>query len=43
MSATVLLLLCVVACPVAMGLMMLFMHRGHRDGKGDKRDARADD
>ncbi len=31
MSATVVLLLCLVACPVGMGLMMLFMRKGHRE------------
>ena len=40
MSATVIILLCALACPVSMGLMMVFMRRGngasHRsDGRGD--------
>lgn len=30
MSATLVVLLCALACPVAMGLMMLVMRRGHR-------------
>lgn len=42
MSASVLLLLGVIACPVAMGLMMLFMRHGHH-GHETKRDDRTDD
>jgi hypothetical protein len=30
MSATVVILLCAIACPVSMGLMMLFMRKSHR-------------
>src|SRR5213079_50172 len=29
MSATLIILLCAIACPVSMGLMMVFMRRGH--------------
>ena len=29
MSATVIILLCALACPVSMALMMVFMRRGH--------------
>jgi hypothetical protein len=29
MSATLIILLCAVACPVSMALMMVFMRRGH--------------
>jgi hypothetical protein len=41
MSPTLIILLCAVACPVSMGLMMVFMRRGHgqshrrSDGRGD--------
>jgi len=41
MSATVIILLCALACPVSMGLMMVFMRHGHvashrrSDGRGD--------
>jgi hypothetical protein len=41
MSATVIILLCALACPVSMGLMMVFMRRGHgashrrSDGRGN--------
>lgn len=41
MSATLIILLCAVACPLSMGLMMVFMRRGHGashrgfDGRGD--------
>ena len=30
MSATAVILLCAIACPVSMAVMMLFMRRGHR-------------
>jgi hypothetical protein len=38
MSATAIILLCAIACPVSMALMMLFMRKGHggsehRDGE----------
>ena len=46
MSATLIILLCAVACPVSMGLMMVFMRRGHgashRRSDG-RRDADGDD
>ena len=29
MSVTVVILLCALACPLGMGLMMLFMRKGH--------------
>jgi hypothetical protein len=29
MSATVVILLCALACPVSMALMMVFMRKGH--------------
>jgi hypothetical protein len=49
-SAGVILLLCALACPVRMGLMMLFMRKGHGhsahgEGSGtgeDRSDERAD-
>jgi hypothetical protein len=39
MSATLIILLCAVACPVSMGLMMVFMRRGHSasHGRSDER------
>ena len=33
MSAALVLLLCALACPVAMGLMMLFMRRSHASSR----------
>jgi hypothetical protein len=42
MSTSLLLLLCVLACPVVMALMMLFMRHGHRE-HGDNRNGRADE
>jgi len=34
MNATaIVLLLCALACPVAMGLMMLFMRKGHGESR----------
>jgi hypothetical protein len=36
MSATAVILLCAIACPVSMALMMLFMRKGH----GEKHTAR---
>ena len=30
MSATAVILLCAIACPVSMAAMMLFMRKGHR-------------
>ena len=48
-AAGVILLLCALACPVGMGLMMLFMRKGHGDSDrgettrtGEDRDERAD-
>jgi hypothetical protein len=43
MSATALvLLLCALACPVGMGLMMLFMRKGHGDSHREHTDRRAE-
>jgi hypothetical protein len=49
MSATVIILLCALMCPLSMGLMMLFMRNGHGHSSGeqprragDDRDERAD-
>lgn len=46
-AAALVLLLCALACPVGMGLMMLFMRKGHGESAhGDRtredRDERAD-
>lgn len=48
-AAGVILLLCVLACPVGMGLMMFFMRKGHGHSAhgettrtGEDRDERAD-
>ncbi len=48
-TAAIALLLCALACPVGMGLMMLFMRKGHgksrnerEDRPGEARDERAD-
>jgi len=39
MSATAVILLCAIACPVSMAAMMLFMRKGHRDsGRGSERE-----
>ena len=42
MSATVIILLCALACPVTMGLMMVFMRRGH-GGSHDRSGGGGDD
>jgi hypothetical protein len=39
MSATAIILLCVLMCPIVMGLMMLFMRQGH----GGSRETRHDE
>jgi hypothetical protein len=39
MSASVIILFCVIACPLSMALMMLFMRKGH----GSSHSSRADD
>ncbi len=39
MSAGLILLLCALACPVAMGLMMLFMRRGHASPRKSERNS----
>ncbi len=48
-AAAIALLLCALACPVGMGLMMLFMRKGHgesrnerEEGPAEARDERAD-
>ncbi len=36
MSATLIILLCALMCPLSMGLMMLFMRKGHdHSGNGE--------
>jgi hypothetical protein len=43
MSATAaILLLCVLACPVGMGLMMPFMRKGHGESHRERPDEPAD-
>jgi hypothetical protein len=37
MSATVIILLCALACPVSMGLMMVFMRRRHGASHSSRR------
>jgi len=48
-AAALALLVCALACPVGMGLMMFFMRKGHRHSRdeesnrtGEDRDGRAD-
>jgi hypothetical protein len=48
-AAGLILLLCALACPVGMGVMMFFMRKGHTpaatgkpDRTGEERDERAD-
>jgi hypothetical protein len=36
------LLLLVLICPISMGLMMLFMLRGHRSASRDRREDKAE-
>jgi hypothetical protein len=43
MSATaIVLLLCALACPVGMGMMMLFMRKGHGGSRRERPDEPAD-
>jgi hypothetical protein len=44
-AAAIALLLCALACPVGMGLMMLFMRKGHGESrnKREERPAEAQD
>jgi hypothetical protein len=41
MSATAIIVICALACPVSMALMMLFMRKSHRSSHGTR--ARADE
>jgi hypothetical protein len=41
MSATLIILLCALMCPLAMGLMMLFMRKGH-GGRAEAEDENRD-
>ena len=45
MSASVVILLCAIACPVSMAAMMLFMRKGHRasDRKTERESGEVDD
>jgi len=45
MSATAVILLCAIACPVSMAAMMLFMRKGHRpsDRKAEREGGEIDD
>ena len=41
-AATVALLLCALACPVGMGLMMLFMRKRHGESRNERGDRPAE-
>ena len=45
MSATAVILLCAIACPVSMAVMMLFMRKGHRSlgRKAERTNGQIDD
>lgn len=38
MSATLIILLCALMCPLSMAVMMLFMRKGHGDSHESKQD-----
>lgn len=38
MSATVVILLCALACPLSMALMMIFMRKGHGESRRERSD-----
>ncbi len=40
MSATLIILVCAVMCPLGMGLMMLFMRKGHGESHRKEADPR---
>ncbi len=37
-AAAIALLLCALACPIGMGLMMLFMRKGHKESRNKPED-----
>jgi hypothetical protein len=41
-AAAIALLLCALACPVGMGLMMLFMRKGHAKSRNERDDRPAE-
>ncbi len=43
MSATLVILLCAIVCPVSMALMMVFMRRGHGASHSSRRSGEADE
>jgi hypothetical protein len=38
MSATIVILLCALACPLSMALMMIFMRMGHGESRRERSD-----
>ncbi len=42
-TAAIFVVACLIACPAAMGLMMLAMRRGHRSDSGEARSAESGD
>ena len=41
-AAAIALLICALACPVGMGLMMLFMRKGHGESRNEREERPAE-
>jgi hypothetical protein len=41
-AVAIVLVLCALACPIGMGLMMLFMRKGHGESRNERKDRPAE-